>query len=151
MDVPSQKWDEWTVDDCKSSVASHLFPAFAELELAPGPRNPREREYPGGCRGVTGPVPLPLLMKASEGYVSLLRGVNIKPLGSCRISATAKLASVDSAESEFHLKLPWGQANVFVKCLGERALIAKSKVLRHIPNQRPFVLQRLARSLNSQF
>jgi hypothetical protein len=91
-------------------------------------------------------------MKASGGYVSLLRGVNIKPLGSCRgISATAKLASVDSAESEFHLKLPWGEANVFVKCLGERALIAKSKVLRHIPNQRSFALQRLARSLNSQF
>ncbi len=57
----------------------------------------------------------------------------------------------DSAESEIHLKLPGSESNVFMEGLGERALIAKPHVLRHISNQAPFTLQRLACRLDSQF
>ena len=120
--------------------------------MAPGPRNPREREYPGGCRGVTGPVPLPLLMKAMQKYVSVPSGVNRKSLylfASLKIHQCERL--VDSSEAKLHLELPWSQTNVLVKRLGERALIAETQILRHIPDLRPLALKRLASRLDSQF
>ena len=119
--------------------------------MAPGPRNPREREYPGGCRGVTGPVPLPLLMKAKRRYVSVPSRVNRKSLylfAPLKIHQRERL--VDSSEAKLHLELSWGQANVLVKRLGEGALIAEPQILRHIPDLRPFALKRLTCRLDAQ-